>query len=617
MNPELLLWIILLLPFAGFLLLILSGKKANTAAGGLGLGLSVSGLALSYLLADQDVTAVAYPWLTAKLSFGFRVDELTLRMLRLVLFIASLVQLFSIEYMREDAARFRYFGFLQLFVGSMLGIVLAHNLLVLYVFWELVGLSSYLLIGFWFTKKEAIDASKKAFLVNRIGDVGLALGVFGMYHRFGTLDFSTFAGIAEGSDPYLTAIGLLLFCGTVAKSAQFPLHVWLPDAMEGPTPVSALIHAATMVAAGVYLLARIFPILTPEALVVIASIGTITMVMGAVYALLQTDIKKTLAYSTISQLGLMVLALGVGAPQAALFHLFTHAFFKAGLFLSSGSVIHSLHHAGHGFDAQDVRLMGGLRKQLPVTFLAYTVCAAALAGLPLTAGFLSKDEILHEAFTHTAHSWRLIFPILALISAGLTAFYMAKQWRIVFFGNWRNPILSLDEVHESSWLQKGPLVLLALLSLPFAFSLNPLGEHFAPLVALGSTAVAVGGIALAWIRYRSVPDAESLRDTPLTTLDTAYQRFFVQPILKLAQFCTWLDRVVVDGIVDGIAKLQVILAHLMGWFDRNVIDGFVTALAWLSRTLGDTTRQVQSGKIQSYIVAMVMGLAALLIWWTW
>ncbi len=617
MNPELLLWIILLLPFAGFLLLILSGKSANRWSGWLGLGFSLAGLGLSFQTTQLPAVEVTHAWISEALPLALRADDLSRRMLLLVLFIASLVQVFSLEYMREDSSRFRYFAFLQLFVGSMLGILLANNLLILYVFWELVGLSSYLLISFWYTKPEAVVAARKAFLVNRIGDVGLALGIFGVYNRLGTLDFAALTSPEFISDPYWTAIGLLLFCGTLAKSAQFPLHVWLPDAMEGPTPVSALIHAATMVAAGVYLLARIFPILTPDALMVIAVIGTITMVMGAVYALTQTDIKKTMAYSTVSQLGLMVLAVGIGAPHAALFHLFTHAFFKAGLFLSSGSVIHSLHHAGHGFDAQDVRLMGGLRKKLPVTFLAYTVCAAALAGLPFTSGFLSKDEILHEAFQATAHSWRLIFPVAATLSAGLTAFYMAKQWRLVFFGNWRNDHVSLERVHESSWLLKLPLVFLAALSLPFLFSLNPLGEHLDLGVALGSTAVAVTGIVLAVIRYRTVERADQLTDVPMRTLDSLYHVILINPFLKIADLSAWIDRVIVDGLVNATAKAQVILAHVLGWLDRYVVDGIPTGTAYVVGTVGKVTRRFQGGQVQSYVVVTMLGLAALLIWWTW
>lgn len=614
MHPELLLRTILFLPFAGFLLLILSGKKVDHLAGWAGLGVSLAGLGLAAWLGSQPFSSVSVVWFQLKdaFRFGFQVDMLTVRMLLLVLFVASLVQLFSIEYMREEEGRCRYFAFLQLFVGSMLGIVLADNLLILYVFWELVGLSSYLLIGFWYQKKEATAAAKKAFLVNRVGDVGLALGIFGVWHRFGTLDYAALS--AATPDTYLTVIGLLLFCGTIAKSAQFPLHIWLPDAMEGPTPVSALIHAATMVAAGVFLLARIFPLLTPDALVVVAVVGTITMLMGAIYALRQTDIKKTLAYSTVSQLGLMVLAVGVGAPKAALFHLFTHAFFKAGLFLSSGSVIHSLHHAGHGFDAQDVRLMGGLRKKLPVTFWAYTLCAAALAGLPLTSGFLSKDEILHEAFTLTAHSWQIVFPIAALASAGLTAFYMMKQWLQVFWGEWRNPLLGFAHVHESTWLIKAPLMLLAGLSTAFVFSLNPFGEHVAPGVAAGSVAVAAAGLGLAWLRYRN---GQVRPEKELPLLDPLYDTFFVTPVLKAARASAWLDRVVIDAAVVWSAKGQVVLAHLAGWSDRYLVDGIPTGIAWLSGRLGRLTRGIQGRAAQSYVIVAVLGLAVLLIWWTW
>ncbi|MFT4030877.1 MAG: NADH-quinone oxidoreductase subunit L [Siphonobacter sp.] len=622
MSPALLLWIILLLPYAGFLVLIASGKKANSFAGIVGFGFSLLGLVASYSLKLSGAQSISFPWFSLNqnysLDFGFQVDILTLNMLMLVLFIAALVQLFSIEYMREDQGRFRYFAFLQLFVGAMLGIVLAANLLILYVFWELVGLSSYLLIGFWYTKREATQAAKKAFLVNRIGDLGLALGIFAVYHRFGTLDFTLFTTSVMESDRYLTGTGLLLFCGTVAKSAQFPLHVWLPNAMEGPTPVSALIHAATMVAAGVFLLARIYPILTPDALIVIGIIGTITMVMGAVYAVSQTDIKKTLAYSTISQLGLMVMAVGVGAPQAALFHLFTHAFFKAGLFLSAGSVIHALHHAGHGFDAQDTRLMGALRKQLPVTFVAYTICAAALSGLPLTSGFLSKDEIIHAGFQHGAGNWQLVFPIIALASAGLTAFYMTKQWRMVFFGHWRNEHVALEQIQEASWLQKGPLVIVALFSTVFVFSLNPLGEHVDIVTALSSISVATLGVGIAWVKYRSVQTIEEASPAGVfPTLDNVYNQLFVRPTLWLASASQWFDRVIVDGIVNQIARIQVIFAHVVGWFDQVFIDGIPGGIAWLAVFFGKYTRRIQGGQAQAYVIVAVLGLSALLIWWTW
>uniref|UniRef100_UPI003B3AAC67 NADH-quinone oxidoreductase subunit 5 family protein n=1 Tax=Spirosoma sp. TaxID=1899569 RepID=UPI003B3AAC67 len=368
---------LLALPFMGFLAILALNRRI---AGGFAVLLTSIGLVLSIVLAT-NVTAqpliVRSEWATLSgvtLGVSFQVDGLSALMLLLVHFVALLVQIYSLSYLHDEPRLSRYFSYLQLFVGAMLGIVLAGNLLVLYAFWELVGLASYLLIGFYSDRLSASQAAKKAFLMNRVGDAGFLIGIFLTYYFFDTLELAAITGNTEGIVPS-TALGLCLFMGCVGKSAQFPLLTWLPDAMEGPTPVSALLHAATMVAAGIFLLARIHPLLSPDALAVITLVGTITTLWGGYSAMFQTDIKKVLAFSTVSQLGLMVAAMGMGNVGGAMFHLLTHAFFKAGLFLSAGSVIHGVH-------TQDMREMGGLRKVLPTTFWTYTICASALAGVP-------------------------------------------------------------------------------------------------------------------------------------------------------------------------------------------------------------------------------------------
>ncbi|MCG8343071.1 MAG: NADH-quinone oxidoreductase subunit L [Chlorobiales bacterium] len=425
-----------------------------------------------------------------QIKMGILIDNLTAIMLAMVSLISLLVHIYSTGYMSGDKYYGRYFAYLGIFTFSMLGIVLSDNLFSIYIFWELVGLSSYLLIGFFFEKQSAADAQKKAFLTNRVGDIGMWLGILILYSQFHTFGYEEIyehikAGDFHMSQAWLTAAGILLFMGCVGKSAQFPLHVWLPDAMEGPTPVSALIHAATMVAAGVYFVARIFVILTVDALHVIAFIGAITAFMAATIAITQHDIKRVLAYSTVSQLGYMVLGLGVGAYSAALFHLLTHAFFKACLFLGSGAIIHAMHHE------QDMRWMGGLRKKMPWTFVTFTIATLALAGLPLTSGFMSKDAILAGALGFAEVEGGGIYyliPVFGFFSAMLTAFYMGRQIWLVFFGESRahlkpagghNDYHGHDdhghhEVHEVPWAMRMPLVVLAALSVFAVFSPDPL-----------------------------------------------------------------------------------------------------------------------------------------------
>ena len=548
-----LIWLILFTPFIGFLTAFLLGRKRSAIASWLtvlltGLNLFFSIILLLQTLHTKD-NHLIYNWFTLNgkaYQFGFLFDSLTLMMLVLVNFIALLVEIFSLEYMENDPDLYRYYGFLSLFVFSILGIVLTDNLFVMYGFWELVGLSSYLLIGFWYKKPEAVQASKKAFLMNRIGDVGFLIGIFAVYfYNNQNTDLTTFADCRLP-----TAYCLLLFCGTIAKSAQFPLHTWLPDAMEGPTPVSALIHAATMVVAGIYLLIRVSPMFDETTLAIIAGIGAITMILGSIYAIFQTDIKKTLAYSTVSQLGLMVLGLGSGAST---FHLLTHAFFKAGLFLCAGTIIHALHHTGEDFDAQDVRLMGGLRKKIPFTFVCYLVCSMALMGLPLFSGFLSKDAIFSIWFLPTVGAETDMFhlTIICSILLGiiLTSFYMTRQIWMIFFGEFRNEKVNSEFIHEGSWKMKLPIGLMAILSTGFIFSLNPLsiehswfgdfiGRSFEENHWIGvmSTSFALIGITAGYLTR------DRIFTFHIPTFDNFYNKIFVNPTLKYPTVSSFLTK---------------------------------------------------------------------------
>lgn len=482
---------ILFLPLLGFTTLLLFGKRIPKAHL-LGTAIMLIAFALSvyvgfgklaFFTAKDLVAELKWIYLSnvpflgsLQIDLGIKLDNLTVIMLFVVTLISSLVHLFSIEYMHGDKRYTRYFAYLGIFTFSMLGIVLTHNLLMMYIFWELVGISSYLLIGFWYEKRSAANASKKAFLVNRIGDTGMFIGIMILFTNYHTFTFDAiFAEIAKGNLPFgsfawLTAAGILVFMGAVGKSAQFPLHVWLPDAMEGPTPVSALIHAATMVAAGVYLIARIFVMLTADAMLTIALTGAVTAFISATIALTQNDIKKVLAYSTVSQLGYMVMAMGVGAYGFAFFHLVTHAFFKACLFLGSGSVIHSMHHE------QDIRKMGGLRKKMPVTYATFLISTLAISGIPFTSGFMSKDGILAGtlAFAKLTGHWSI--PVIGFLVALMTAFYMFRLVIITFHGQPRDHH-KYEHAHESPFVMAMPLVVLSVLSVFVWYGLNPIDAN--------------------------------------------------------------------------------------------------------------------------------------------
>ncbi len=597
------------------------GKNRNALVGWLTVGLTALNLAFSVILLLQTIHTkdnhLIYDWFTLNgkaYQFGFLFDSPTLMMLVLVNFIALLVEIFSLEYMHDDPDQYRYFGFLSLFVFSMLGIVLTDNLFVMYGFWELVGLSSYLLIGFWYKKPEAVRASKKAFLMNRIGDVGFLIGVFAVYfYNNYSVDITTF----KSGINLPTVYCLLLFCGCIGKSAQFPLHTWLPDAMEGPTPVSALIHAATMVVAGIYLLIRVQPMFGIDALTIVAGIGAITMLLGSIYAIYQTDIKKTLAYSTVSQLGLMVLGLGT---ESSTFHLLTHAFFKAGLFLSAGAIIHALHHTGEDFDAQDMRLMGGLKKKMPFTFICYLVCSMALMGLPLFSGFLSKDGILGLWFDNNNLIYNNIFIATIFLGIILTAFYMTRQVWMIFFGEFRNEKVNPENIHEGSWKIKLPIGLLAILSTGFVFGLNPLSvEHswfwnFIEIdlgeeshwIGIVSTSFALIGVFAGYLTRHKV-------FSNLRTFDVFYQKIFVEPTLKISDYLQFFDQKIIDSFVNFLADLQVFIAKFIGWFDAKVIDGIPNGAAYSTGIIGRITRSAQGGKVQLYVALAFLGLISLIL----
>ena len=536
-------------------------------------------------------------------------------------------------------------------------------------FGELVGVSSYLLIGHWYEKKSASDAAKKAFIVNRVGDFGFFVGIMIIWASLKTFNFGeVFAGIEQGklSGGLLTAAGILVFCGAIGKSAQFPLHVWLPDAMEGPTPVSALIHAATMVAAGVYLTARTYAMMSADALTFIAYIGAVTAFIAATIAITQTDIKRVLAYSTISQLGYMTMALGSGAYVAGFFHLVTHAAFKAGLFLGSGSVIHAMHHAlhkihDHHTDPQDIRNMGGLKKKMPITYYTFLIYTLAISGIPLTSGFLSKDSILAGAFAFGKLSGHTVIPLIGFFVAGLTAFYMFRLLILTFHGEPKRKDI-FEHIHESPKVMVVPLVILAVLSLWFIFGPNPFDasatwvekyihkpesvvpheqqfefnlpkegvlvteyEHAlheahipAMLLSLGMAGL---GILFAFLTYQwGKISAEKVANAlkPVYTFlknkwyfDELYQNTFVLATLGISKFARWFDLKVIDGIVDGSAHLTKLWSFSVGKFDWNIIDGLVNLLAYITGFFGYITRLLQNGKVQTYIIYVVFAVIVL------
>ncbi len=615
-------WLVLVFPFAGSLLLGLAGRRMSpravglVACGSVGLAFLFSLLLFKVFIAlpprEAVIETVLFPWIGAgefRTEIGFLLDPLSMIMLLVVTGVGFLIHLYAVGYMRGERDYPRFFAYLTLFMGMMLTVVLANNYLLLFLGWEGVGLCSYLLIGFWFEKPAAATAGRKAFIVNRVGDAGFLLGLFLLSSLFGSLRFTeVFAktpDLLPASSGLITAVTLLLFVGAVGKSAQFPLHVWLPDAMEGPTPVSALIHAATMVTAGVYMVARSWPLYIEAPLTreVIAGIGVLTAFFAATIALTQNDIKRVIAYSTISQLGYMFVGLGVGSDFGAMFHLTTHAFFKALLFLGAGSVIHALH------GEQDIRRMGGLFRHLPVTAVTFLLGALANAGVPPLSGFFSKDEILAEAFA----SGHTVVGVIALLTTFLTALYMFRLFFLVFAGESRVvPAPSREagsSLHEPPWSMRIPLLLLAaatllggLLSSLLPFPVSRLGVEGnggkgweIPVETL-SMGLALLGIGAAFLLYRWRMEWAGL----------LARRFRGLYHLLLNKY--WVDELYRAFCVEPFTRWAIRFRDL---WDGRVIDGAVNGLAAAVEQGALTLRRAQSGYVLNYIAAVVAGSVAI------
>jgi NADH-quinone oxidoreductase subunit L len=605
-------WLIPFLPFLGFALIALFLHRWPKVSAGVSIALIAAGFIFSLFVASavfSEPGGAVYEFTTRwlemsglKVDMGLLLDPLSAVMLLVVTSIATLVQIYSIGYMKEDPGFASYFAYQSLFAASMLGLVLSNNFGQMFVFWELVGICSYFLIGFWFGLHSAKNAAIKAFVTNRVGDFGFLLGILFLQIIFGTL---TFSGLAEAVPAYtnmalLVPVAVLLFLGPMGKSAQFPLHVWLPDAMEGPTPVSALIHAATMVAAGVYLVARAFFIFSsvPEAMTVIAVIGGFTALFAATIALAQNDIKRILAYSTLSQLGYMMMAMGVGAMTAGMFHLTTHAFFKSLLFLGAGSVIHAM--AGE----QDIWKMGNLSKKMPVTTWTFIIGALALAGIPPLSGFWSKDEILLGAYASGHYG----LYILGAFVAFLTAFYMFRLIFVAFFGSNKEG----EHAHESPGVMTVPLIILAVAAVfvgfvnsPFMHHLfgefisHPMGiqPHPSSMIMISSSLIAVAGIVLAWLIYqKEVISHLALRERFKGIHQLLQNKYYMD------EFYARMGQIFVYGA-----------AQLMFWFDIHVINAFVDLVARFTGKSGDTLKYTEDGQVQNYALYMVAGALILVV----
>ena len=670
--------LILFLPLVSFIILIFFGKKLPRQGDWVAVGSIVTTFILAVYLFVQMLTnydanfshGASLSWIDMgafKIDLGILVDNLTIVMLLIVTLVSSCTHIFSLEYMKGDVRYNRYYAYLGLFTFSMNGIVLADNLISMYMSWELVGVSSYLLIGHWFEKDSAANASKKAFLTNRVGDIGFFIGIMLLYSAVGAFTFAPIFDSISGGEAIagmtLTLAGLGIFMGAVGKSSQFPLHIWLPDAMEGPTPVSALMHAATMVAAGVYMCVRLFPIFTADALTVIAYIGAITAILAALTAITQNDIKKVLAYSTVSQLGFMVLAVGTGVYTAAFFHLLTHAMFKANLFYCSGSVIHSMHHAlheahDHDTDPQDMRNMGGFREKMPITYYSMLISTLAIAGVPLFSGFLSKDAILAGTLAFAQQNpGHFLLPLLGFSAAAITAFYMFRLIFMTFHGkpNMKN---IFKDIHESPKVMTGPIILLGCLSffifytlpnynpisaenswftdlvqaqtssVPGSMTANEIAEHshHAHYLAMGiSIFVAFLGILFAFMMYfKNIISAKKLSsrfgflyDWSLNKFyfDENYNRFMYQPFLKLSNTISWLDWQFYDKyFINGFGYLTKFFSNITGKFDYDGIDqGFVDSFGRTVNIFGNGLKKIQTGRLQNYLLYVVAGILIIII----
>ena len=620
--------LILLLPFLSFLILGIGGKwMSHRTAGAIGTLILGAVAVLSYVTAFQYFSAPRledgtfatlipynFTWLpfteTLRFDLGILLDPISVMMLIVISTVSLMVHIYSFGYMKGETGFQRYYAFLSLFTMSMLGLVVATNIFQMYLFWELVGVSSYLLIGFYYTKPAAIAASKKAFIVTRFADLGFLIGILIYGYYGGTFGFTpdTVSLISGGASMLPLALGLM-FIGGAGKSAMFPLHIWLPDAMEGPTPVSALIHAATMVVAGVYLVARMFPLFiayAPDTLHMIALVGAFTAFYAASVACVQSDIKRVLAFSTISQIGFMMVALGVCTSMdphhgglgymASMFHLFTHAMFKALLFLGSGSIIHAVH-------SNEMSAMGGLRKYMPITHWTFLIACLAIAGIPPFSGFFSKDEILAACFQYSpAMGW-----VMTVIAA-MTAFYMFRLYYGIFWGKENKELHAHHTPHESPLAMTFPLMFLAVVTcgagfIPFGHFISSNGEsysiHLDLSVAVTSVVIAIISIGIATWMYKNAkqPVANALAKRFNGLWTAAYHRFYIDDIY---QFIT--HKIIFRCISTPIA-----------WFDRHVVDGFFNFLAWATNTTSDEIRGLQSGQVQQYAYVFLCGALALIL----
>ncbi|MBE0417713.1 MAG: NADH-quinone oxidoreductase subunit L [Coriobacteriia bacterium] len=554
------------------------------------------------------------------LSVGLLLDPVAAVMLLVVTVVGACVQVYSVGYMHRDERVGWYFAVLTLFTAAMLALVLADNFLMLYMAWEVMGLCSYLLIGFWHEQEVPRKASQKAFLTTRVGDVGFAIGLAVIYLTVGSFDFDAVLGSAASWAPGVaTAVALLLLVGAIGKSAQAPLHVWLPDAMAAPTPASALIHAATMVAAGVYLIARSLPIFEASgvALTVTMAVGAASALLGGLLAAVQHDIKKVLAYSTISQLGYMFLAIGAGGAIAGMFHLVTHAFFKSLLFLGAGVIIHAAH-------TQDMREMGGLARHLPVTSVTFGAGALALAGIFPFSGFWSKDEILYAVW-HNGHYFTFL---VALAAAFVTAFYVARLWFRVFTG----PVQT-DHLAEGHAEMLAPMGVLAAITAVVGFTALGFSEFLGhagywpdPAMAIVSTLVAISGLAVGWWVYgrrhlvlntRALKDRAGHAYTVLAQkyyFDVTYDHVIIRPYIRATESLSRFDRTVIDGVVNSAAVLWKTAAEVAWTFDGRVIDGLVNGTARAARASGGALRRIQAGRVQTYLRYVLGALVLLMLW---
>lgn len=592
-------------------------------------------LSFTLLMRYQNPMGYSLPWIVSgniSIPFEYLVDSTGALMLMVVTLISTIVHIYSLEYMHNDTEIRRYYAYLGVFTSAMLGLVIAANFFLLFICWELMGIFSYLLIGFWHRKEAARKAAKKAFLINRIGDIGFLVAIFTFFTEFNTFSFTSVELINGNTASILFGIGILL--AVCAKSAQGPFSIWLPDAMEGPTPVSALIHAATMVAAGIFLLSKTIVYIEIPIREIIVWTGAITSLLAALAALSQTDIKKLLAYSTISQLGFMMMAAGTGNTSVALFHLITHAFFKAALFLLAGNVIHALHSSTS--DAQDMRTMGGLYKKMPVTFVLYIISGFSLAGLPFFSGFLSKEAIIGAAY-HWDNSNAIAITTIAACISLLTAFYISRQIVLVFLGNYRGESAKpFEEIKEATKLQQSGLVVLGLFSLGICYSPNPFSVssniimpfigtieyhlHLPMWLLFGIPLLSVTAILGAYLKYKNGISAASADMSFYEKvsyryfyMNVVYEKLLVKPTLALSVRVAGFDKHVLDWCIDKFAVAHIIMAHSIAWIDTFLVDGFVKLMAALMAALGKRITALQKGKIQSYVMILLVSVVLLLL----